>query len=59
MTEHDVGQSNAVPPSQLVRDHLQANPAASPDEIVSWLRKFGIEITAEGAAAKLAAIKTG
>lgn len=59
MAENNLTQVTAETPSQLIRDYLQVNPAASPADVVLWLRRFGIEISVEAAAAKLAAIKTG
>ena len=49
----------AVPPTQLIRDYLQIKPAASPAEVVVWLRRFGVEMSVEAAGAMLTAIKTG
>lgn len=59
MAENNLTHVTEESPSQLIRDYLQVKPAASPADIVLWLQRFGIEISVEAAAAKLAAIKTG
>lgn len=59
MIENNLAQKDDVRPELLVRDCLQANPAASPAYVVLWLRNYGEEMSVEAAGAMLAAIKTG
>lgn len=48
-----------VQATRIIRDYLRLNPAATPTEIVDWLRQNGIEMSSEAVGATLAAIKTG
>jgi hypothetical protein len=59
MIKNNPTQVITVQPAQLIRAYLQVKPAASPADVVQWLRGFGVELSVEVAGALLAAIKTG
>ena len=59
MTDRNDTRIATPPPAKLIREYLQIRPAASSADVVRWLRRCGVEITAEAAGAVLAAIKTG
>lgn len=59
MKERRATQAIAAEPTQLIREYLKTKANRSPEDIVLWLRKFGVEMSVEGVEAILAAIKTG
>ena len=59
MTDREEARVVLAQPTRLIREYLQTRPAASPADVVRWLRQNGVELSDEAAGAMLAAIKTG